>query len=279
MKTRVISALVGLVILAAVLALIGTSAFNLCIAALSAAALFEMLRATRCLKNRTLAGLSLVMSLIIPFAREHFVRAFTAQIVFVFFVLFFGLLIKNSKTTSVEQTAMAFMFGIFIPLFFSCAVFMRDAYGSVAGGFYLLFALGSAWLCDTGAYFIGRKFGRHKLAPVVSPKKTVEGSIGGLIICTALMLPLMWGFSVVAGLMGRVVIVNYALLALTTPLCAVLGMLGDLSASVIKRQFNVKDYGTIMPGHGGVMDRFDSVMFTLPTAFMISYYASLITVL
>lgn len=279
MKTRVISAMVGLAILAAVLALIATRAFNVCIAALSAIALFEMLRATGCMQNKKLAALSLAMSLIIPFAREHLVRAFPAQIVFVFFVLFFVVLIKDSATIKVEQIAMAFMFGIFIPLFFSCAVFMRDAYGAAGGGFYLLFALGSAWLCDTGAYFVGRKFGRRKLAPVVSPNKTVEGSIGGLLICTALMLPLMWGFSAVTGILGYTVKIDYVMLALATPVCAVMGMLGDLSASVIKRQFNVKDYGTIMPGHGGVMDRFDSVMFTLPTAFIISYYMRLITVL
>lgn len=276
MKTRVISALALVAVLAAVLALIGTRFLNVFIAALSAVALFEMLRATGCLKNKKLAALSLAMAIILPFAREHLVRVYTAQILFVLFVLFFVLLIKDSTATRVEQTAMAFMFGIFIPLFFSCAVFMRDLYGPVAGGFYFLFALGSAWLCDTGAYLIGSKFGRHKLAPVVSPNKTVEGSVGGLVICTALMLPLMWCFSAVAARIGSPVTINYGMLALATPVCAVLGMLGDLSASVIKRQFNVKDYGAIMPGHGGVMDRFDSVMFTLPTAFIISYYAKLI---
>lgn len=279
MRQRVISSLVGLVILGVVLALIGTKLFNVVIAALSTIALFEMLRATGCLKNKALATLAFAISLVIPFAREHLVRVFTAQIVFVFFVLFFVILIRNSETTRIEQTAMAFMFGIFIPLFFTCAVFMRDIYGPVAGAFYLLQALGSAWLCDTGAYFTGRKFGKRKLAPVVSPNKTVEGAIGGLICGAVFMLVIAVGFSALMAATGVNVKVNYPLVLLVTPVCGILGMLGDLSASVIKRQFAVKDYGNIMPGHGGVMDRFDSVMFTLPSVFIISYYAKLIVVL
>lgn len=279
MKQRVISSLVGLVILGIALALIGTRLFNVVIAAISIIALFEILRATGCLNNKALSALSLVMAVMVPFAREYLVRAFAAQIVFVFFVLFFVILIKNSETTRVEQTAIAFMFSIFIPLFFSCAVFMRDIYGNVAGAFYLLQALGSAWLCDSGAYFVGRKFGKHKLAPVVSPKKTVEGAVGGLICGALFMMAIAFGFSAVLGAMGVLVRINYLLVLLVTPVCGILGMLGDLSASVIKRQFNVKDYGSIMPGHGGVMDRFDSVMFTLPSVFIISYYAKLIVVL
>lgn len=278
MKQRVISSLVGLVILGVVIVFINTRLFNVAIAAISVMALFEMLRATGCIKNKALSTLSLAMSLMVPFVREHFMRVFTAQIVFVCFVLFFIILIRNSETTRIEQTAMAFMFSIFIPLFFSCAVFMRDIYGSVAGAFYLLQALGSAWLCDSGAYFVGRKFGKHKLAPRVSPKKTVEGAIGGLISGSVFMLLIALGFSAVMNGLGVDVRINYPLVFLITPVCGVLGMLGDLSASVIKRQFNVKDYGTIMPGHGGVMDRFDSVMFTLPSVFIVSYYAKLIVV-
>lgn len=270
--------MVGLVILAVVIIFIGTPLFNLVIAAISLCALFEMLRATGCLKNKALSTLSFALALIFPFSLEEQFRAFAIPIIFIFFVLFFALLIKNSTTTRVEQTAMAFMFSIFIPLFFSCAVFMRDLYGTVAGSFYLLMALGCAWLSDTGAYFAGRKFGRHKLAPVVSPKKTVEGAIGGLISCTVFMLLIALGFEQVMKLAGVTVLINYPWLAVVTPVCSALGMLGDLSASVIKRQFDVKDYGNIMPGHGGVMDRFDSVMFTMPSVFIISYYMSVIAV-
>lgn len=278
MKQRVISALVGLVILGVVLAFIGTWLFNVVIAAISVIGLFEILRATGCLKNRALSVLSLIIAILVPFVREPWVLNFVPQIIFVFFVLFFVILIKNSATTRVEHTAMAFMFSIFIPLFFSCAVFMRDLYGNTAGAFYILLALGSAWLCDTGAYFVGRKFGKHKLAPIVSPKKTVEGAIGGLICGALFMLAIAFVYAAVLGASGVQVRVNYPALLLVTPICGILGMLGDLSASVIKRQFNVKDYGTIMPGHGGVMDRFDSVMFTLPSVFIISSYIQLIFV-
>lgn len=279
MRQRVISSLVGLLILGATLAVINTKFFNVIIAAVSMMALFEMLRATKCTENKGLTALSFLTSLIIPFGHEHLMRVLTVQMIFILFLLFFVLLIKNSETTRVEQAAMAFMFGIFIPLFFSCAVFLRDIYGYVAGSFYLLTALGSAWLSDTGAYFVGRKFGRHKLAPVVSPKKTVEGAIGGLIFSTFFMQLIAIGFYGVMAAAGIHVKINYGLLALLTPVCSIFGMLGDLAASVIKRQFDVKDYGTIMPGHGGVMDRFDSVLFTLPAVFIIAHHVSVISII
>lgn len=261
------------------LAVIGTRLFNVIIAAVSLMALFEMLRAADCLKSRALAALSFSAALLIPFSLERYVRMWTAQLIFIFFVLFFVVLIRNSSTLRVEQMSMAFMFSLFIPLFFSCGVFMRDIYGPVAGSFYLLMALGSAWLSDTGAYFVGRKFGRHKLAPVVSPKKTIEGSIGGLITCTIFMQAIALLFSAATDILGIPVKIDYGMLALITPVCAVMGMLGDLSASAIKRQFHVKDYGDIMPGHGGVMDRFDSVMFTMPSVFIVAHHTRLITML
>ncbi len=279
MKLRIISSLVGLVILGVVLAFINTILFNFVIAFISVVALFEMLRATNCIKNKALTALAFSISLMFPFARASLVQAYAGQILFVFFILFFLILIRNSTTTRIEQTSMIFMFSVFIPLFFSCAVFMRDLYGPVAGSFYLLQALGSAWLCDTGAYFVGRKFGKTKLAPIVSPKKTVEGAIGGLVVGTIFLELIALGFAWFMSRFGVNVQINYLLLGLITPICGILGMLGDLSASVIKRQFNVKDYGTIMPGHGGIMDRFDSVLFTLPSVFIITNYAKIITIL
>jgi phosphatidate cytidylyltransferase len=278
MKQRVISSLVGLCLLGGVLLIIDTPVFNLFVAALSIIALYEMLRAIGCLKNRGLAALSFLLALGISFAGTLVAREWAVPSISLFFVAFFALLVKYSSETSVEQMAMAFMFSVFIPLFFTCCVFMRDMFGAGAGGFYLLMACGSAWWCDTGAYFTGRRFGKTKLAPVVSPNKTVEGAVGGLVCAVVFNQLIALLCELVLLRMGYGVSVKYALLAAFTPFWAVMGMLGDLSASVVKRQFNVKDYGSIMPGHGGVLDRFDSVLFTLPAVFLIANHASVIAV-
>lgn len=279
MKTRVISALIGLVLLAVVFVFLETVLLNIVMCAISLIAVWELLSATGCAKFRGLTALSLLMALLIPFARLTPVRPFLFELVYVLILLFFVILLKNNGVMRIEHFAMAFLFGTVVPVFFSCAVYLRDDYQAVRGGFYLLLALGSAWLCDTGAYFVGVKFGRHKLAPKVSPKKTVEGAVGGVVVGTLLMLLLSWGYGWCMEQLGAPVRIHYGAIALFTPLFSVIGMLGDLSMSVIKRSYGVKDFGNIMPGHGGVMDRFDSVLFTLPAIYILSSHISVITLL
>lgn len=116
------------------------------------------------------------------------------------------------------------------------------------------FIFAASWGADTGAYFIGKRFGKRKLAPTVSPKKTVEGLIGGVvtaaILCVTLSVifePSLIPHSIAIGVVGSLI-----------------SVVGDLSASKIKREMAIKDYGHIMPGHGGVMDRFDSVILVTP---------------
>ena len=127
-----------------------------------------------------------------------------------------------------------------------------------------------AFISDTGAFFAGRAFGKRKLCPAVSPNKTVAGCIGGfvgsiagmavfhLVVKTWFQLDLGWGVVILMGVIG-----------------SLFGQLGDLSFSVIKREFGIKDYGAIFPGHGGVLDRFDSVLFVAPAylLFMLLYFA------
>lgn len=278
MKTRILSSLVGLAILAVVLVFLDTLLLNVIIGLVGVIAVVELLSATGTVKFRDLAALCVLLAVMIPFARSSWIRPVFPEIIFVLVILFFVLLLKNHMVMTVEQLAMAFLFSTFVPMFFACAVYIRDYFGVVRGGFYLLLALGAGWLCDTCAYFTGIRFGKHKLAPLVSPKKTVEGAVGGIVLGTGFMLLLAWGFAAVMGAMGTAVTINYVFLALVTPLLNILGMLGDLSASVIKRRFGVKDYGNIMPGHGGIMDRFDSVLFTLPTVFILMRHISIISV-
>ncbi len=278
MKIRIFSALVGLVILAAVLYLFDTLVLNVVIGLICIIAVLELLKATGCTQHPSLTGLSIIMTLILPFARWVKVRPMLLEILFIMIILFFLLLIKSQAVIRIEQITMSFFFSTVVPVFFSCAVYMRDDFGATAGIFYLLLALGSAWLCDTCAYFTGIKFGKHKLAPVISPKKTVEGAIGGVVFGSLLMLGLGFLFVKAVGIVGITAQIQYLPLLVCTPVFAIIGMLGDLSASVIKRQFGVKDYGQIMPGHGGIMDRFDSVLFTLPTVYIVVQHVELIRV-
>ena len=129
----------------------------------------------------------------------------------------------------------------------------------------------SSWIPDTGAYFVGVKFGKHKLIPDVSPKKTVEGAVGGIITCMIVFII----FTVIVNAIGKIHL-NYLLMILASVLLAVASMIGDLIASLVKRHYNVKDYGTILPGHGGVMDRFDSVLATSSILFVLSLIPSFI---
>ena len=148
--------------------------------------------------------------------------------------------------------------GILLPYSFSTLVTMAGLGGK--GVFMIVLTLAAAWLADSGAYFAGTFFGKTKLCPEISPKKTVEGLIGGVISNGILMLIISLFYQFV--LKGEPI--HYLGVLIAGMLAALIGLVGDLTASVIKRQTGIKDYGNIMPGHGGIMDRFDSVLLVAP---------------
>lgn len=125
--------------------------------------------------------------------------------------------------------------------------------------YYLLLIANFSSICDTGAYFIGVKFGKRKLIPAISPKKTVEGAIGGIVssLVVTVIIMLCFGFSAKLPLA----------LVCTVPMC-IIGMIGDLLASAIKRAAGIKDYGDLIPGHGGVLDRVDSILMLAPAMYI-----------
>lgn len=164
----------------------------------------------------------------------------------------------HSKNSIKDVTVTAFAF-IYVGVMISSIYTVRQEHFSFV---WLPFVC--AFGTDTGAYFAGRFFGKHKLAPVLSPKKTIEGSVGGII--TSLLLCIIYG----AVLSGKATDKTAFMLVFVFIgiICSILAQLGDLSASAIKRETGIKDYGKIMPGHGGVMDRFDSVIFTAPAVYI-----------
>ena len=144
---------------------------------------------------------------------------------------------------------------------------------SVSFFFVLIFLL--PWMADGGGYFIGSKFGKHKLSPNISPKKTIEGVLGGLVFCiaAALLMGLVFQFMI----LGNNVRVNFVALIIIALFDSVLSILGDLSFSLIKRNLNIKDYGSIFPGHGGMLDRCDSIIFTAPLVVVLSQFVPFLT--
>ena len=140
---------------------------------------------------------------------------------------------------------------------FSCLGAIRN---SNNGLFYLLLLLNFSSICDMGAYFVGVTCGKHKLCPEISPKKTVEGAVGGLAVSLI--------FSIVIVLLFKMNDKFVSTLIFTVPL-SIVGILGDLFASIIKRNADIKDYGALIPGHGGILDRFDSILLIAPVLYLL----------
>ena len=120
---------------------------------------------------------------------------------------------------------------------------------------WIVYCLLVVWTTDSGAYFVGRKFGKNKLWPEISPKKTIEGFVGGIVIAVIFAI----GLQCIQPIMS-----NFVSLILITIVASMMGQMGDLVESAIKRHYNVKDSGNILPGHGGILDRFDSLLFVVP---------------
>ncbi len=198
------------------------------------------------------------------------ITGFIPNIVFVIALclVFLLAMLKGYAYTTFEDVSVSVFASVAVPFGFSLFIKIRDMFDNQQYGIYLIFySLICALATDTGAQLTGMAIGKHKMSPNISPKKTVEGAVGGLVFSMLLN-------SVALTIYNKTAIVpiesNMAtvLLALCIPV-SFMGMMGDLSASVLKRNFGVKDFGKIFPGHGGVMDRMDSTLFTLPCTYAI----------
>ena len=169
------------------------------------------------------------------------------------------IIIGNVRRTIVDVAITVFSL-LYIPVLFS---FVKLILAMEHGRFYILYVFCGAFLSDTFAFLVGSRFGKTKLAPDISPNKTVEGSIGGIfgVILSFVLITLLGNFKL--GIYGNIfywILVGIA--------ASVAGQFGDLTASAIKRYCNIKDFGNIMPGHGGILDRFDSLMFVAPIVYL-----------
>lgn len=172
------------------------------------------------------------------------------------FMLLMAVYVFTFPRYDTAQVLAAFFGIVYAPVMLSFIYLTR----MMRGGFFLVWLIFfCSWGCDTFAYCVGVLFGKHKLAPVLSPKKSIEGAVGGVVGAAALG-------AVYAALTGAPVIVYIVICAVG----AAASQVGDLAASAIKRQHGIKDYGRLIPGHGGILDRFDSVIVTAPMIYMLA---------
>lgn len=259
MKQRIITAVVAFFVLLPVLIFSDTFIFPLGLAVCAVLSVWEMFACVG-LKNAWLFTAPMyVLGAAFPFLIRYLPDrdllapiAICAAVVWTLYA--FTVLIFSHGKYPLEAVFVASFSLFYIFIGFNAILFIHDC---EPGGKYLYYIcfLG-AWITDIFAYFCGRAFGKHKLIPDVSPKKTVEGSTGGTVFCILVMV--IFGF-VVEKLVPEIS-ANLLIFAVAGFLIAVVSQIGDLSMSVIKRKYGVKDYGFIFPGHGGVLDRFDSVI-------------------
>lgn len=278
MKSRIITGLVASAFALVVLLLLPWYCLHIAMAGICALAMYEILVVTKFVRHRGMLAAAIVFALAAPFLlitgnAMHAVIALVAYVVVLAFIQ-----ILYHDTLPVEQTGFVFLVSLLVPISFSCLAYMRvlTPRGEAGDGlFYVFLAIVMPWMCDMGAYFVGTFLGRHKLCPGISPKKTVEGLIGGVVVSVGSSVLAAWLYQLYlnANGGGAVSLWQIALIALVL---APLSVMGDLFASIIKRQCEVKDFGHIMPGHGGIMDRFDSLMFVAPVFYIVIHYLPLV---
>ena len=272
MKIRIITSFVGLAIVIPCLVFSNTVALDVFFALCAAMAVYELIKCVGQGKNYVLLIPSLILSLFTPFLVRwlNIGVDFTTYLVIAFLLFFFfvfTLSIFSKGKFPVHDAGLVASVVMYIIIGFSGVLAIRNL--PECGKYIYLVIFISSWLPDVGAYFVGVTMGKHKLIPDVSPKKTVEGAIGGILTCVL-------SFVVYTLIVNKLFDANINLLVMiiASVLLAVASMIGDLLASLIKRHYGIKDYGKLLPGHGGILDRFDSCLATS----MLFYVMTLIPV-
>ena len=262
MKERTISSVIILAMMLLLVIFSGYIVYPIGLAVLAIIAIFEILRVLKAEKKIVLALPAYVLAAAFPII-SYFVTPATvmpmllmlAGCVFVYLVWLMGVSVFSRGSIPFSRIAEVFGTVTYVTVSFTSLSLLRYL-DRECGVFSVVLVFVIAWVCDTFAFAVGSLIGKHKLIPEVSPKKSVEGSIGGIIF--SVIFCLVYGLAL--DLIIDNMVVNYVVLALCGAILSVVSQLGDLIASLIKREYGVKDYGKLFPGHGGVMDRFDSVL-------------------
>lgn len=259
LKLRLLTAAIGVPLLFAVLfspVYIITPVVMIC----SLVAMYEFFGAVGLRDKKPLCLLGYLATAFIPFANMC-----SSSVIWVILYLYFCVLLvvmlSDHKNIMVSHLALLIFGLIYIPVLLSHIVFIREL---EHGNIYIWLVFVGAFMTDSFAYFTGICIGKHKLCPTISPKKTIEGAIGGVLGCGLIMM--LFGLFV-NNCLG-VAQIHYGKLFLLGLVCAVASIIGDLVASIIKRQFEIKDFGNLLPGHGGILDRCDSIILVAPAVYL-----------
>lgn len=255
MKQRIITAVIAAALFIPFV-IWGGLPFTILIYVLAAVGLFEILR-MKGLKLISLPGfisLFALFSFLMPRDWERFIdetvdyTKIDLALIAVLLLLTYTVVVKNRYTF--DDAAFSILGALYVGIGFYFFIETR-----AEGIEYVIYALLVIWTTDSGAYFTGRKLGKRKLWPDISPNKTIEGFIGGIVLAV-----------IVALIFQAIMPVSNSIpyLIIVTVLASVFGQLGDLVESALKRHYGVKDSGNVLPGHGGILDRFDSLLFVLP---------------
>ena len=277
MKTRIIAGLICTALVITLLFFMDTPMLPILLAIASGISVYELSSVVKV--KLPMKILSIAAGMFIPFDAAYGlldkigVTPMTALTVY--FITMLIMMIMWNSEVKFEQVSMCLISSVAVPNAVSCWLrlynwqFPGDTGHVEAHAVYMiLFTAFCAWMTDTCAYFTGVCFGKHKMAPVISPKKTWEGAIGGVLLTAVINVILFlvydkWFFGVPFN--GWV---WYEVIPISIIL-SVISIFGDLSASVIKRNYGIKDYGNLIPGHGGMMDRIDSAIFVFPAMYAI----------
>ena len=257
MKTRIISAAILLPICFLIIWVLPKAVCAIAMAVLCAFMAYELLKRTGLVPHTRLIVYTMLAAFMVPiWCHLGMSRPWGQLGLLVFFCAIFGEMLYNHVKVRFEMIGFCLIGGIVLPYLLSAIVRILDLY---SGRDVIIIPIILAFLPDSGAYFIGMRYGKRKLAPTISPKKSVEGAIAGVV--TAVI-----GMVVYAVIMDVATDreVSYSLALIYGVIGAVADIFGDLFFSAIKRQIGIKDYGNLIPGHGGVLDRFDSMLVVAP---------------
>ena len=257
MKTRILAAVALLPILLVIVLVLPTIFTAILFGLASSIAAYELLWGTGFVKHVRLIAYAALMAFLVALWGNlggGYVWALLGVLVMV--VLLFAEIMISDMKLPFDKAIVCLAAGILIPFLLTALVRIHSG---AHGKFYIMIPFILAFISDSGAYFVGCAIGKHKMAPVISPKKSWEGFFGGLV--TAILGMLLYGWIVGKFFQFEV---NYLYAAAYGLVGALGGVFGDLCFSVIKRQTGIKDYGNLIPGHGGALDRFDSIIVVAP---------------
>lgn len=268
MKTRILTGVIAAILFLFVLLQPYTIILNVVVGALCALATYELLNTTQFCPSKIIQWISMIFAFTVSFWGLIFKTTNSLYIIAIEILVYVIIIGVVQVFRFDDQPITSSIFAVAMTLWSSFAIssiaYLRSIDGH--GLFLTVLLLLICWMSDTGAYFVGVLFGSHKLCPEISPKKTIEGFIGGIVVSVAIctLVTYLYNFA------WNTYYTKISLVSIIIISClgSILSVFGDLTASLLKRLCEIKDYGNLFPGHGGVMDRFDSFLFTAPLFFL-----------